>query len=127
MAALSLAWEIGSPGGWIRAKPCGRTVRARLVLEGTRARKDHRHPALVAGLDGLFVFYAAPGLDDRGNARPADRLHRITAGEGEEGIGGQDCAARPLAGVLQRVLRRPEPVRLTATDAHRRPAFGYDD
>ena len=79
--------------------------------------EHHGDAVLVADLDRFFVADAAAGLDDGRDAGLAGVFDGVAAGEGEEGVGGEDGALRALAGVLEGVLRRPEAVWLAAADA----------
>src|SRR3990172_7888213 len=101
-------------------------IRGASVAEGANAREHHRHAVFIADLNGLFVA-AAARLDDGGDAGAAGGLDGVVAGEGEEGVRGEDGALRALARSLDRQLDGFDAVGLAAADAHRGPIVGDDD
>jgi len=97
------------------------------MSECARACEHHRDTIFIADFDRLFVARATARLDDRGDAGAAGVLHRVALGEREESVRGDDRARDALTRTLDRLLGRPEAVRLTAADADRRPFPGDDD
>ncbi len=61
-----------------------------LMLEMADARKNHGHSMLIGGLDGFFIPYGPPWLDNGGYSRLGSHVNPVT--EREERIGTKDTA-----------------------------------
>ena len=65
--------------------------------------QKHRQAEFIAGLDGITITFAAPGVDDSRNAMFRGQTNRVV--KWEEAIAGQHCASAAVTGCLQGDVR----------------------
>src|SRR5215212_4693441 len=95
--------------------------------EVANAREYERNAVLVAAVDPVLVPERTAGVDDDRDAGLAGFLDRVSPGEREEGVTGEDGALHLVAGFLHRDLYALHAVWLAAAHAEQAPILRDGD
>ena len=96
-----------------------------LMAEMAHAGGEHGNAGCIGGGDRFGIPDGAAGVDDGRDAGPGSDFDRI--GEGEERIGGHDCALRFFLCSISRDPHAIYPIRLSTADPDCCFALGKND